>query len=457
MPSIEQDSNHHSLVSPNTYTVIQSIAIKRLTLGAVWDPTGPPSAVVRDNPRQRIISQVSPSSNGYTRRAGGKRAVTISPNGPSAPLLKGTDATDPVLLEMKKGLLLNVENVLNQFVDLNQTIRAFCDRFADGTSGRKRLPRFTGQVDPVPAGSPVGKLASEFTSVEDYIFFVLLSIVTSHIYSDIFRPFHPVASTDENERYEKQYEQKIDSCMYSSVFAKPCIEEGVTHDFPALQFDAATWRSKAFSSIETTVTPSRLSALIQEIITSISQETQLTLETLDGDFDLPSTFRKELEPILKVAYNWNRLIKVDILKYDFEPFVVEPSSKWDPVQMEPFERLRSDVRPDRKVISSVSLGLIGSVSLGGARVSHVQQKAGVLVEEWFFNGARERTMSAARGAARARPTAASKPPPQLGASSSSGGISTQPTGHMGMTMVTPARGESNKQDPAPPKKGGLCC
>ena len=69
-------------------------------------------------------------------------------------------------------------------------------------------------------------------------------------------------------------------------------------------------------------------------------------------------------------------MKVDILKYDFEPFIVEPYSHSDQLQMESFERLRSPMRANRKVISPVSLGLI-SVSLGGAQVSRVQRKARV--------------------------------------------------------------------------------
>ena len=53
------------------------------------------------------------------------------------------------------------------------------------------------------------------------------------------------------------------------------------------------------------------------------------------------------------------------------------------VQMEPFGCSSSSVRAGRKVISSVSLGLTTSAPSGGARVSHVQQKARVLVEERF--------------------------------------------------------------------------
>lgn len=188
-----------------------------------------------------------------------------------------------------------------------------------------------------------------------------------------------------------------------------CIETYINKDFfylpTALQVDTAAWRSKTFSTIETTVAAAQKSSLLQQIISAISQEFQIALDALPGDFVLSTSFTGRVETIVNAAYDWNRVIKADILKYDFEPFVVEPSSDWNPVQMEPFERLRSSVRPDRKVISSVSLGLISSFSLPSGRVSYIERKAGVLVEEWFYNSLRGRTMSAATpSAARSKPS-----------------------------------------------------
>ena len=164
----------------------------------------------------------------------------------------------------------------------------------------------------------------------------------------------------------------------------------------ALQLAAASWRFESFKSIDIRVTVPQRLQLFQRIISTVTQELNFALRSLPGPTTFPDSFGRELKTILKTAYNWNRTVKVDILKYDFEPFIVEPFSHWDQLQMKSFERLRSPVRPDRKVISSVSLGLIGSVSLGGARVSRVQRKARVLVEDcqWFHYSPPEPTASA---------------------------------------------------------------
>ena len=135
-------------------------------------------------------------------------------DGLSAPLLKPSDASDPVLLEMKKGVLLDVGNILNQFLNLDRSVRDFCDACAEHIGGSKRLPRIGPHAIPVPRNSPVGKLASEFTSAEDYSFFILLSIINNRIYADIFRPFHPAATPEENDQLEEQYLKKIDTCTH---------------------------------------------------------------------------------------------------------------------------------------------------------------------------------------------------------------------------------------------------
>jgi hypothetical protein len=100
-------------------------------------------------------------------------------DGLSAPLLKPSDASDPVLLEMKKGVLLDVGNILNQFSNLDRNIRDFCNECAEHIVRTKRLPRIGPSTPPLGTDSPVGKSASEFTSAEDYAFFALLSIVNN--------------------------------------------------------------------------------------------------------------------------------------------------------------------------------------------------------------------------------------------------------------------------------------
>ena len=175
--------------------------------------------MVRVGPQAGIESRAAPAAKNRPP-AGRKRAVTMIGNDLSAaPLLKSSDASDPVLVEMKKGVLLDVGNILNEFANLDRGIRDFCDACSEHIGKFKRLPPFGPHTPPAPKDSPVGKPASEFTSAEDYSFFVLLSIINNHIYTDLFRPFHPAAPPEQNDQLEEEYMKKIDTCMCDdSVF-----------------------------------------------------------------------------------------------------------------------------------------------------------------------------------------------------------------------------------------------
>ncbi|KAF8317141.1 hypothetical protein DL93DRAFT_2226502 [Clavulina sp. PMI_390] len=327
---------------------------------------------LRQNPRARLASAVSPASSSFSAR---KRAITISGDGLSAPLSRGS-STDPVLLELKSGLLLNVGNVLDHFTDFQRDVQSFCDKTADHLSRYKGTPRFSAEAA-APRNSPVTKPASDFPSVEEFIYFILLSIMNTRLYSDIFLPFHPCAGVDENRRWEEEYRNVIDRGKHHTD----------------LQPQAAAWRAKTYSTIEDGVEPSAINALLDRISQSIINNLGDALQDLPGELPLSKAFSRELKSLLGRAYRWNRSIKVDVLKYDFEIFVVEPSSRWDSLQMEPFERLRTAIGAESKVVSPVALGIIASVSLDGARVSHVVRKALVLVYEWFGGNSRGRTIS----------------------------------------------------------------
>ena len=175
---------------------------------------------------------------------------------------------------------------------------------------------------------------------------------------------------------------------------------------------SATWRSQRFSLIDNRMSVDGVANLIRRFAGTIIDELVKVLEQSTGPTSFPDTFVSGLESILKDAYDWNRTVRKDILKYDFEPYVVEPSATWDPAQMESFERLRIPMRPNSNVISPVSLGLVGSVSLGNARVSRVQRKARVLLEEWFASGPTGCTMNTSPGPRSATPVAPVPPDPR---------------------------------------------
>ena len=165
----------------------------------------------RESPRVRLTSQVAPGARTASSHQRRKQAITLSGDGLAPPQLNA-DWSNPVVLEMRKGLLLDVGSVLNKFSKMDRDIRTFCEESSEHMARTKRLPRMTAQSSALPENSTIGKPAREFGSPEEYIFFVLLSTINTHLYEDIFRPFHPAASVQESDRYEEEYLEMIDTC-----------------------------------------------------------------------------------------------------------------------------------------------------------------------------------------------------------------------------------------------------
>lgn len=154
----------------------------------------------------------------------------------------------------------------------------------------------------------------------------------------------------------------------------------------AQQNTSAKWRAYTFSDIESRTGTHTISSLVERFASFIIEEFVATLECLPGNIVLPSFFSESLALLLQRAYNLNCTIKLDTLEYALTPFIVEPSSLWDPTCMEPFERSPSLICFGSRAISLVSLGLIESVSVGRTRKTLVHRKAGVLVDEPPYSG-----------------------------------------------------------------------
>lgn len=219
---------------------------------------------------------------------------------------------------------------------------------------------------------------------------------------------------------------------------------------------AGAWRSKTFRAADAKAAAGK-AALLRHIVGQAETQFISALQALPPPGEsLPPTFTPRLRSILEAAYEWNRVAKMDIVKYDFEPYIVDPLTPWDPERMECFERIRTSTRIGAPIVSPVSLGLIGSVALGGRRVSHIQQQAKVLVEEWFKDsaGSRARTVSAvARGGTRTNTSRAAAQPSQA-----AGFVTQQPTATPQMThAATPPPRSHPQANPPPPEKKKGCC
>lgn len=104
---------------------------------------------------------------------------------------------------MRAGIAFGVDNSMDLFAKLNRQIYEFADRWAEYVAPSKSLPNCSLPSD---ATSPVGWIASRFTSPEDYAMLSLLPIINSHLCKEIFHPFHPMASEEQNSIHEQNYQ-----------------------------------------------------------------------------------------------------------------------------------------------------------------------------------------------------------------------------------------------------------
>jgi hypothetical protein len=123
------------------------------------------------------------------------------------------------------------------------------------------------------------------------------------------------------------------------------------------------WRSQKFSSIDDQAGLDRVATLILGWARTIHGELAQALESLARPVSVAEYFVSDLRLSWK-HYAWNGIVKQEMLVCDLKP-----------------------LRPDSKVVSSVSLGICRSVSQDsegrGSRVLSVEC-AKVLVEEWFL-------------------------------------------------------------------------
>lgn len=103
-------------------------------------------------------------------------------------------------------MLHGVEKNVNQFAGINRQTQEFANTWAEHAAKFKVLPR---NSPPVDATSPVAWPASKFLNAEDHAFFSLLSTLNTHLYNNIFKPFHPAASSQQNSIFQQGYQKQI--------------------------------------------------------------------------------------------------------------------------------------------------------------------------------------------------------------------------------------------------------
>lgn len=123
--------------------------------------------------------------------------------------------------------------------------------------------------------------------------------------------------------------------------------------------------------------------LLQETLGGIITRIEDRLFLLPGDCPVPQEWAFELSAILARVYDWNVVVKRDVLDYDLIAYVPEPGALWDAGAMEPFEPMRNTTfPPNMLIISPTSIGLRARAALGAMKdpVNAVQEKVKVFVE-----------------------------------------------------------------------------
>jgi hypothetical protein len=106
--------------------------------------------------------------------------------------------------DLREQRALGVDEILRRFQKMDNDIRTLCDKFAEHID-RSRHPSVTKASSwVVPKDNPLAELAGESVSVEDYVFFTMLSIINREIYNGIFLPFHPAVAEDRARPYGRQ-------------------------------------------------------------------------------------------------------------------------------------------------------------------------------------------------------------------------------------------------------------
>lgn len=103
----------------------------------------------------------------------------------------------------------SASQIFDQFQALNRDIREFCDDVAERIGVSYTLP----SDETFCQCHPVWKAMRGFQTSEDYIYFCLLSIMSSQIYDQIFTPFHPASTDEENRSQSLEYERRLKTGM----------------------------------------------------------------------------------------------------------------------------------------------------------------------------------------------------------------------------------------------------
>lgn len=147
------------------------------------------------------------------------------------------------------------------------------------------------------------------------------------------------------------------------------------------------WRLSTFSAHQSTFTQSSLQKFLDSIHTTITSKILLPflVAVYGTSARISSKHEQSVRSIISKAYNWNQMVKSEVILLDFHPVMCSTGTRFDPVAMDgPPDQtfLPTQAEP---IISTVSLGLQSSEAEGGGRSPMYiwQDKVTVLTDVYF--------------------------------------------------------------------------
>ncbi|KAG8712945.1 hypothetical protein FRC11_013752, partial [Ceratobasidium sp. 423] len=207
--------------------------------------------------------------------------------------------------------------------------------------------------------------SSEGRPTEEFVEFALQFLINRDIDYHIFQPFHPLLKPEANGHLSQLY-------------------EGVRRQSP--QVISGRWRVTALEAHQAAHDRSSVQQWLDNYVSQIIHYLlQPFLTAVYGDSARMTTKHKQtVGSVVKKAYQWNQMVKTEVILLDFHPSLFPTGTPYDPKAMKTIERV-SAPSASEPILTTVALGLESSEAEGGGRPPKCvwQEQTIVLTNAYF--------------------------------------------------------------------------
>ncbi|KAG8739173.1 hypothetical protein FRC10_006064 [Ceratobasidium sp. 414] len=186
--------------------------------------------------------------------------------------------------------------------------------------------------------------------VEDFLDYAIRSLLCKHICRRVFDPFHPGVDLSQSDAISR---------VYDSIRRRES------------QAVAGKWRADCFRSMYRPASPDVTTRHIKTIAQKVYRDSVGTLTSRffgqKADIRLEAQHTEQLEGLIRAAWDWNLMLKGDVIMLgDLYPVTYPPSTRFDTKFMGELEQSPRKLLP-RSILATLALGLVSFCAVGGER------------------------------------------------------------------------------------------